>query len=444
VIGVDVVSEKIDAINGGKSAFVEPGLEDLAKRVVREGRLIAIKDAAAAVRQTDVSMISVGTPSASNGVPDLSQLYRVCTSIGQALREKTESHDVVIRSTVLPGTAERCAQLLEESSGKREGDGFRLLVNPEFLREGSAINDYHAPPFTVIGARVEAEAKRVASLYNELPSRLFIVPRREAEIVKYACNVFHAVKVVFANEIGRVCRTADVDSRLVMDIFCHDHKLNLSPYYLRPGFAYGGSCLPKDLRAMLSYAREHHASTPMLERVQESNREQIESGCRLIETQGNRRVALLGFSFKPTTDDLRESPLVILAQMLLGKGYELRIFDRQVVLSRLHGANTGFLESHLPRADWLVTDDLDEILPWAECLVLGTNIPEVDEVFLRATRDQTIVDLAGVGEPLMTSAAYHTLGGPSWTVAEDRRQKTGRLNSAAAFDYETRSIASSF
>lgn len=410
VIGVEVVPEKVASIQRGEVPFLEPGLDELAGQVVAAGRLTATTDARAAVAAADISFISVGTPSASTGMPEFGQLYQVCEAIGHALREKDRSHDVVVRSTVLPGTAERCAEIVAQASGKREGEGFRLLVNPEFLREGTALADYRQPPFTVIGARSEDEAARVRSLYDGLTAPLFVTRRREAETIKYACNLFHAVKVVFGNEIGRICKAAGVDSHVVMDIFCRDDKLNLSPYYLKPGFAYGGSCLPKDLRAILGLARESHTSLPMLERVQESNREQIELGYRLIEAQGRRRVALLGFSFKPTTDDLRESPLVILAEMLIGKGYEVRIFDKQVVLSNLLGANKGFLEAHLPHAAGLITDRLDEVLSWAECFVIGSRLPETDEVLRRATPEQAIVDLVRAARRVNTHAQYHGLG----------------------------------
>jgi GDP-mannose 6-dehydrogenase len=410
ILGVEVVPEKVAAINRGQLSFVEPGLEQLAKTVVAAGRLIAGDDVAAAVDQADISFISVGTPSAETGMPNFSQLYRVCETIGFALRDKPGCHQVVIRSTVLPGTSERCAKILSRASGKPEGEGFQVLVNPEFLREGTALKDYRHPPFTVIGADRPEDAQQLANLYRDLPAPLFVTQRREAETIKYVCNLFHAVKVVFANEIGRLCKVADVDSHAIMEIFCRDDKLNLSPYYLKPGFAYGGSCLPKDLRAILGYARENHTSLPMLERVAESNREQIELGLKLIEAQGKRRVALLGFSFKPTTDDLRESPLVLLAEMLLGKGYEVRIFDRQVVLSNLLGANKGFLESRLPHAAKLITDNLEDILPWAECLVLGSQIQEMDELLERAVPEQTIIDLVRAGKQIKTRAAYHGLG----------------------------------
>lgn len=410
VLGVEIVPEKVASINRGELPFIEPGLPELAKRVVQAGRLSATDDATAAVQAADISFICVGTPSAETGMPNFEHLYSVCASIGRALRERKSPHDVVIRSTVLPGTAERCAQIVAEASGLREGEGFHLVVNPEFLREGTALADYRKPPFTVVGAESPAAAERIASLYAGLPAPVFRIGRREAEMVKYSCNLFHAVKVVFGNEIGRLCKAADIDSHVVMDVFCHDDKLNLSAYYLKPGYAYGGSCLPKDLRAILGFARERHVSLPMLDHLPQSNREQLELGFKLVEQLAVRKVALFGFSFKPSTDDLRESPLVILSEMLIGKGYELRIFDPQVIVSNLLGANKGFLEKHLPHAAGLLTDQLDDLLEWAEVLVIGNRMREVDDVLSRARPEQYVVDLVRAAPRIETRAQYHGLG----------------------------------
>ncbi|MGE0757698.1 MAG: nucleotide sugar dehydrogenase [Pirellulaceae bacterium] len=413
VLGVEIVPEKVAAINRGELSFLEPGLDRLVRKVVSDGKLKALSDAAVAVAEADISFITVGTPSAPTGMPQFTYLFDVVGAIGRALRNKAGRHDVVIRSTVLPGTAERCAEILAETSSKREGEGFRVLVNPEFLREGTALNDYRNPPFTVIGAERESDAEAIAQLYADIPAPLYVLRRREAETVKYACNLFHALKVVFGNEIGRICQSAGIDSHAVMEVFCQDSKLNLSPYYLKPGFAFGGSCLPKDLRAILGYAREHHISLPMLDRVLESNREQIELGFKLIAEQRKRRIGLIGFSFKATTDDLRESPLVILAEMLLGKGYDVRIYDRQVVLSNLLGANKGFLDAHLPHAARLITDDLASVMSWAECLVVGTKVAEVEDILEMASPDQTIVDLVRACQEVRTAARYVGLG---WQV----------------------------
>ncbi len=415
VLGVEVVREKIDAINLGEVTFMEPGLEELAHTMVDAGRLQATHDAHRAVQESDISMVCVGTPSQASGAPDYSRLIQVCESIGRALRDKTEVHDIVLRSTVLPTTAERCAEVVAESSGKQEGRDFRVLVNPEFLREGTALHDYSCPPFTVIGARSDAEAARLRDLYIELPAPLFVVPRREAELVKYSCNLFHAVKVVFGNEIGRLSKAADIDSHRIMQIFCEDQKLNLSRYYLRPGYAYGGSCLPKDLRAILHFAREEGIDVPMLNSLETSNRGQIELGYQLIAHQKCRRVGMIGLSFKATTDDVRESPLVLLAAMLVKNSFDLRIFTPNVVVDELLGENKLFMQRHLPAAAELVTADLEAVLPWAECLVIGNHLPQAREVFERATSDQVIIDLARPVSDFSTKARYHGLG---WSIKD--------------------------
>jgi len=414
VIGVEVVPAKVASINRGEVPFLEPGLPELARQMVAAGRLSATDDAAAAVAEADLSLICVGTPSSDTGLPNFDHLYRVCESIGYALHKKKGSHDIVIRSTVLPGTAEDCTSLVEQVSGRIAGEGFHLIINPEFLREGTALADYRNPPFTVVGADDVTAARRIAALYTNVEAPCFVTGRREAELVKYSCNLFHAVKVVFANEIGRIAKIAGIDSHAVMEIFCHDDKLNLSRYYLKPGFAYGGSCLPKDLRAILGFSRERHVLLPMLEHVAASNREQIENAFRMIEHQEQRKVGLIGFSFKPTTDDLRESPLVILAEMLIGKGYDLKIYDPQVVISNLLGANRGFLEKHLPHAAKLITDQLDDLLDWAECLVIGSPLPDVAKVLSQARDEQTIIDLVRVAPKVRTKARYHGLG---WEIA---------------------------
>jgi GDP-mannose 6-dehydrogenase len=417
VLGVEIIPAKVAAINRGHVSFVEPGLNELAQAMVTAGRLIATDDSNWAVAQADVSFICVGTPPLPSGAPDYSRLFQVCKSIGQALRHKQDIHDVVIRSTVLPGTADHCARIVSQASGKAEGEGFRILVNPEFLREGSALADFECPPFTVIGAKVEADALRVKRLYAGLSAPLFILPRPEAELIKYSCNLFHAVKVVFSNEVGRLCKAAGVDSHRVMEVFCQDQKLNLSRYYLRPGYAFGGSCLPKDLEAILHYAAASDVELPLLRSVQLSNRQQIELGLRLIVEQGRKRVGLLGLSFKSSTDDLRQSPLVLLAEMLLNQGFELRIFDPNVNVSELLGENKAFLDKHLPRAADLVTSRLEDVLCWAQCLVIGNRLPQVAEVVSRATTEQCIVDLVRAAKSIDTKAAYHGLG---WNLDETR------------------------
>jgi GDP-mannose 6-dehydrogenase len=417
VLGVEVIPEKIAALNRGEISFVEPGLPELAREMVAAGRLRALANPDEAAGEAEISMICVGTPGGTDGYPNLSRLFEVCTRIGNVLRDKPGIHDVVIRSTVLPGTAERCAELIAAASGKREGDGFRVLVNPEFLREGTALKDYQHPPFTIIGAQREQDAQRVRELYAGIAAPLVVLPRREAELVKFSCNLFHAVKVVFANEMGRLGRAAGVDTHRVMEVFCQDDKLNISRSYLMPGYAYGGSCLPKDLQAILAYAQRHQIELPMLVAVNQSNAQQIDLSRRLIQELGMRRVALFGLSFKPTTDDLRGSPLVLLAEALLQDGFELRIYDPHVRLEQLLGENKSFLARHLPTASQLLCDNLEELLDWGHCLVIGNRLPEVSTVLARASARQAIVDLVRAGERIHTAAAYHGLG---WQIEPER------------------------
>lgn len=414
VLGVEIIPEKVEALNRGEVPFIEPGLPELAVEVRQAERLSATADAHEAVSQADISMICVGTPGQDDGYPNFSHLHAVCRTIGEALRTKSDVHDIIIRSTVLPGTAEACAAIVAEASGKREGEGFRMMVNPEFLREGTAIKDYYSPPFTVIGAEHEDDAARVRQMYTSIDAPLFVLRRREAELVKYSCNLFHAVKVVFGNEIGRICKAAGVDSHRVMEVFCHDDKLNLSRYYLKPGYAYGGSCLPKDLGAIMAYARRQQLNLEMFESVHESNEHQIDIAREMIHASGKKRVALFGLSFKPTTDDVRSSPLVLLAERLVRDGVDLRIYDRNVVVSKLLGENKTFLNKHLPQANQLLCESFDELLEWGECLVIGNRLAEASQILERAQPEQDVLDLVRVAESIHTRATYHGLG---WELA---------------------------
>src|SRR5687768_14458217 len=335
VVGVDVVPDKVAAINAGRSPIVEPGLDEMLQRGIASGKLRATTCTEDAVNSTDMSLICVGTPSRKNGSLDLTYLTRVCEQIGDALRTKDDYHVVVVRSTVLPGTThDTVIPALEARSGKTYGEGFGVSVNPEFLREGSAIRDFKHPPLTLVGHNHAADAAPTKALYQDIQAPLIGTTIRVAEMMKYTSNTWHAVKVVFANEIGNLCKRVGVDSHEVMDIFCKDQKLNLSSYYLKPGFAFGGSCLPKDVRALRYRAKEVDLDMPMIESLLDSNHLQVQHAIdRVIET-GKKRIGMLGFSFKAGTDDLRESPLVILAEALLGKGCELSIYDRNVSLAR--------------------------------------------------------------------------------------------------------------
>ena len=413
VVGVDVVQEKVNAVNEGRSPIVEPGLPDLLRRGVESGRLRATTSTDDAVHGTDLSLICVGTPSRKNGSLDLTYLTRVCQEIGQVLRDKDGYHVVVVRSTVLPGTTHGTViPVLEAASGKKYGQGFGVSVNPEFLREGTAIRDFARPPLTLVGHNHASDAAPTKALYQNIDAPLFSASIRVAEMIKYTSNTWHAVKVVFANEIGNLCKRLGVDSHEVMDIFCQDNKLNLSPYYLKPGFAFGGSCLPKDVRALQYRAKEVDLEMPLISSVLASNHLQIEHAIdRIVET-GRKKVGLLGFSFKADTDDLRESPMVILAEALLGKGYELCIYDRNVSMARLVGANKQYITEQIPHLSRHLCESIDQVIDRSEVIVIGNASPEFPEAVARCRPDQTVVDLVRI--PLDFSKVNAQYDGICW------------------------------
>jgi GDP-mannose 6-dehydrogenase len=394
VVGVDVNDAKVAAINQGRSPIVEPGLDTLLKDVAGSGRLRATSSTGEAVNATDLSLVCVGTPSRKNGSLDLTYLERVCEQIGTALADKASYHVVVVRSTVLPGTTHGVIiPALERHSTKKYGEGFGVAVNPEFLREGTALRDFRQPPLTLVGHNHAADAVPTKALYDRIEAPLVSTSIKVAEMMKYTSNAWHAVKVVFANEIGNLCKRLEVDSHEVMDIFCRDQKLNLSPYYLKPGFAFGGSCLPKDVRALQYRARELDLEMPMIGSVLGSNRLQIEHALERIIDTGRRKIGLLGFSFKAGTDDLRESPMVILGEALLGKGCELCIYDRNVSLARLVGANKQYIEEQIPHLSRHLCGTLDEVIDRSEVIVVGNAAPEFVDAVARCRADQTVIDL---------------------------------------------------
>ena len=357
VLGVDVNPTKVNIVKQGRSPIIEKGLNELVNKGLSNGNLDATTDTQKAVLQSDLSFVCVGTPSNGNGNIDLTYVKRVCEEIGAALAEKSSYHVVVLRSTMLPGSTEDLViPTLEASSGKKAGEAFGVCFNPEFLREGSSIEDFYNPPFTIIGAEDHKAAQVLTNVYSMLTAPSFQIHIKEAEMVKYVNNAFHALKVAFANEIGSICKQQDIDSHTVMDIFCQDTKLNLSPYYLKPGFAFGGSCLPKDLRALLYHSSRLDVKTPVLESILPSNDIQINRATQIIKQLGHKRVGILGFSFKDGTDDLRESPMVELIEYLIGKGYQVQVYDRNVSLANLHGANRAYIEKEIPHISSLMTD----------------------------------------------------------------------------------------
>lgn len=394
VTGVDVNALKVDIINGGRSPIVETGMEDLIGRVVKEGLLRATVDADDAVINSDISMVSVGTPANHNGSLDLTYIKRVCGQIGAALEKKSRYHIVVLRSTMLPGTVEQVIiPTLEVYSGKRAGRDFGVAINPEFLREGTSINDFNHPPFTLIGTDDADAAGPLARLYSHIDAPMLTTSIKEAEMVKYACNAFHALKVTFANEIGNVCKALGVDSHKVMEVFCKDTKLNLSPYYLKPGFAFGGSCLPKDLRAITYKARELDVETPLLNSIITSNRQQVERAVDMVLQSGRKTVGVLGLSFKSGTDDLRESPMVALIETLIGKGLKLSIYDSDVQLARLFGANKEYIEREIPHISSLMRSELDDVIERSEVIIIGKREEAFKALSQKLNNGRVVIDL---------------------------------------------------
>ncbi len=397
VTGVDVSQYKVDSIIAGKSPIIERGLDELIKKQIESGTLCATTDGQKAVLQSDLSLICVGTPSASNGSLNTGYVEKVCAEIGAALAKKSDYHVVVIRSTVLPTTVQnKLIPILEESSGLRAGEDFGVCMNPEFLREGSAIKDYYRPSYIVIGSIDKKSAEIMEKVYVAVDSPVIHTTLQTAEMVKYASNAFHAVKVSFANEIGNLSKAFGIDGREVMGILVQDHQLNISPTYLRPGFAFGGSCLPKDLRAILYAAKDQDIEVPMLGATLESNEQQIQRGVELIQKTGRHKIGVLGLSFKAGTDDIRESPVVSMVETLIGKGYEVRIYDDVVKPEMLHGANRAFYERRLSHIAAIICPSIEEVMQEAEVLVVTNGSPTFQDLPHKLLPHQTLIDLAGV------------------------------------------------
>jgi GDP-mannose 6-dehydrogenase len=394
VVGVDVNPDKVALINSGKSPIVEPGLETILANVVKQKRLRATSSCIEAVENTDLALICVGTPSGPNGQLDFSALLRVAEEIGRALRNRAEPYTVVVRSTVLPGTIEGVfSHALNWGLGKDRRAKVRIAVNPEFMREGTALQDFAAPPMNLVGCDRADTAEMLQSLYMGVDAPFVHTSIKTAEMLKYACNAFHALKVCFANEIGDVCTALGVDAQELMRIFCMDRKLNIAPAYLRPGFAFGGSCLPKDLRA-LTYAATHaDVSLPLLSSILPSNEAQIRHTVDTVLATRKKRIGVVGLAFKAGTDDLRESPMVSLVEALIGKGCQVRILDRYVSIARLVGANRSYIEQEIPHIASLMCDSADELLKHAEVIVVGKTGKDVSELLHGINPDQKVVDL---------------------------------------------------
>jgi GDP-mannose 6-dehydrogenase len=411
VIGVDIDRAKLELIAAGKTPVVEEGMVELMQRVAASGRVSVTDDAVQALLDSEISLICVGTPSAANGSQDQGAVLRLAQAIGQALARKITPHVVVFRSTLVPGTVEDVLRpIIEKASGKKDGVDFHLCFQPEFLREGSSIRDYDKPPFTVVGANHRHATDRLRQLFGHLPCKFIETTVRSAEMMKYCCNNFHALKITFANETARLCSALDVDPFEVMALVCQDTQLNISPAYLKPGFAFGGSCLPKDLRATAHLAKAHDVELPMLSSILASNQAHLTLALNKVLATGKRRIGFIGLSFKTGTDDLRESPLVTLAEQLIGKGMQLVIYDPEVHLAQLLGANRRYIEQHLPHIGQLVRGEMAEVVDESDVLVVGLNTPEVAQALAQGVRQgQTVIDLVNLPNCAQLAASVEGL-----------------------------------
>ena len=408
VIGVDIDQDKLKLIAAGKSPIVEIGIMDLMRDVVASGRIQVTDSAKEAIEMTELSFVCVGTPSQPNGSQSLDALIRLSEQIGAALKAKAAPHTIVVRSTVEPGTVEDVVvPILEKHSGKAAGDDFSVCFQPEFLREGSSVEDYDHPPMTVVGVSDARAANQLRDLVGDLPCEFIETDIRTAETLKYACNTFHALKISFANEIGRVCQALGSDSNRVMELLCEDKQLNISNAYLRPGFAFGGSCLPKDLRALLYLAKSRDVDVPMLAGLLPSNQIHIEHAANMILERGERSVGVIGLSFKSGTDDLRESPLVELVERLIGKGMNLKIYDPEVSISQLIGANKRYIEEVVPHIGSLMCESVEEAMQGAASVVVGLSGQGImSELYAHSQNGQFFLDLVGVPEPARLQGEY--------------------------------------
>lgn len=392
VIGVDVNENKVRLINEGKPTIIEEGIAPLCQEAHEKGLMRATTNAREAVMESDISFIVVGTPSSKEGHLNLSYIYTVAERIGRALKDKDDFHIVAIRSTVLPGTNERVSEILEKESGKRRDTDFAVVSNPEFLREGTSVNDYFNPPLTLVGTNNRRAEECFRELYKDIHAEFVCTDVKVAEIMKYVNNTYHALKIVFGNEVGNICKQLDIDSHKVMEIFCKDHQLNISPYYFKPGFAYGGSCLPKDMKALRTLAHDLYVEVPVIDSIHPSNEHQKDHAVQTILSKGKRKIGILGLSFKSGTDDLRCSPIVDVVERLLGKGCEIRIYDKNVVVSELTGTNKDFIMAKIPHLQHFVTSDLDAVCANSDLLVV-TNKEKEFEHLLSRYPGKIIIDL---------------------------------------------------
>lgn len=432
VIGVDVNENKVRLINEGKPTIIEEGIAELCAEAHEKGLMQATTDVKEAVMNSDVSFIVVGTPSSKEGHLNLSYIYNVAQQIGHALKDKTKvigdlslvngdcklRHIIAIRSTVLPGTNEKVGEMIAEASGLVRGRDFTVVSNPEFLREGTSVEDYFNPPLTLVGTDMpEAEAV-FREIYRGIDAEFIATDIRVAEMMKYVNNTYHALKIVFGNEVGNICKELNIDSHKVMEIFCKDKQLNISPYYFKPGFAYGGSCLPKDMKALKTLAHDHYVDVPVIEAIGESNELQKRRAVQLIMAQGKRKVGILGLSFKAGTDDLRCSPIVDVVESLLGKGFEIRIYDKNVKVSELTGTNKDFIMAKIPHLQHFVSDDLEAVCRESDVLVVTNKEKEFAELLARYP-NKIVIDLVRQWKDVDYAGRYEGL---SWGDVNRNRE----------------------
>ena len=405
VTGVDINKSKVDQINSGKPTIIEKDVDLIIAEQHRNGNIEATLDAQEAVLKTEISIIAVGTPSSSKGHLDLTYIFKVAEDIGLALREKSNHHIIAIRSTIRPGTCDKIATIVEDTSGKKRNTDFAIVDNPEFLREGTAVHDYNNPPLTLIGSDNRKAAETIADLYKHIPAETIITDLKTAEIMKYINNTYHALKISFANEVGNICSEMGIDSHEVMEIFCSDRQLNISPYYFKPGFAYGGSCLPKDLKGLQTLAHDLYLEAPVIESISKTNEIQIQRAVELIYKYGNKKLGFLGLSFKAGTDDLRNSPAVSVIESLLGKGCDITIYDKNINLSLLTGTNKEFIGAKIPHLATLLTDDPRNLIANSEVIIINNNEQEFINL-LEDVDDKIIIDLVRLDDSLISKDNY--------------------------------------
>ncbi|MBL7738938.1 MAG: UDP-glucose/GDP-mannose dehydrogenase family protein [Chitinophagaceae bacterium] len=406
VIGVDVSETKVKQINSGLPTIIEKDIDHIIREEHNKCRVSATTDYSKAILATDLSIIAVGTPSSHTGHLNLEYIFKVAENFGRILRSKDKFHIIAIRSTVMPGTSAKFADIIEEFSGKKRNVDFAMVSNPEFLREGTAVYDYFNPPLTLLGSDHPGAAETVASLYRQLPAEVVITDVKVAELMKYVNNTFHALKVSFGNEVGNICAALNIDSHKVIDIFCKDKILNISPYYFKPGFAYGGSCLPKDLKGLQTLAHDHYVKTPLIESIDKTNELQITRAVEIIQQTKKRKLGFLGLSFKAGTDDLRNSPAVALIETLLGKGYEIAIYDKNVHLSNLTGTNKEYIDTHIPHLSRLMKSQISEVMRESELIIVNNKEKEYVDVLMNVEWEHPLIDMVRLPEDIRNKKGY--------------------------------------